>query len=393
MQCSLCSVRAPEYCGQCVSATLMDGYGQVEKIRRMKEELATALEPFLPSPSSPTSAASTRVKIQEQEGKNARLRARIQSARKANAVAKVAHSRTRRALSQRAQGVASAWDALTTLSVSSAPLLEEKIDAADEERGRTRGALAQARRELVVELVSILPLNPLDESTMSMAGIPFPSSSPIGPWEMEEEAFDAAMGYACQLLNLLARYLGVVLPYPAIPFGSKSLIAYSSVGPWLSLFRSRKEFGDDHQLDALLAGVPSLARRSADLILDPVEALALFKYNVAVLVAAAAGIPSSLTRDFHFPLANLLRALRSPYLGLSSHAFHVFPPADFERIFTTLPPLVYLQSRDKQLSFLQRLAANHVASRAIQSRSAAGSTHDASPTDDATTDDADWEFV
>ena len=70
--------------------------------------------------------------------------------------------------------------------------------------------------------------------------IPLTPNDPAPPWtlpnhkEVTEEAIATALGYAAQVLQILAAYLGKLLVYPVTCIGSRSLIRdgiSSMVGP------------------------------------------------------------------------------------------------------------------------------------------------------------------
>jgi len=59
------------------------------------------------------------------------------------------------------------------------------------------------------------------EGKISVRGIILPNSDFTG---CDEEVVSTALGYVCHMLDLVSRWLEVPMPYPLIPFGSRSLI-------------------------------------------------------------------------------------------------------------------------------------------------------------------------
>ncbi|KAF8338193.1 UV radiation resistance protein and autophagy-related subunit 14-domain-containing protein [Cantharellus anzutake] len=107
-----------------------------------------------------------------------------------------------------------------------------------EVRFSSQEATLQAKRETVVRsLECIFPIEPTSPSTdllFTIVGVPLPIPSnpadPAPPFhiptrpDVNEDTTASALGYAAQVVSLLASYLGHILPYPITCAGSRSLI-------------------------------------------------------------------------------------------------------------------------------------------------------------------------
>ena len=112
--------------------------------------------------------------------------------------------------------------------------------------GSVRVSLAQRRANLVSELSTIFPIEPVqtpsthpgkqqiaakpiggDLLLFSICGIPLPNSSALsGPAAApnDEDSISSALGYVAQVVNILAAYLGIPLYYPLRCIGSRSFV-------------------------------------------------------------------------------------------------------------------------------------------------------------------------
>ncbi len=101
-----------------------------------------------------------------------------------------------------------------------------------------RRASLQTRRAIIIRtLERIFPIEPTSPSTdllFTIAGVPLPiPSNPTDPApplhapkhpDVNEDSTASALGYAAQVVSLLASYLGHILPYPITCANSRSLI-------------------------------------------------------------------------------------------------------------------------------------------------------------------------
>ncbi len=95
-------------------------------------------------------------------------------------------------------------------------LEEEKKKLGDEIRGQ--------RRRLCEELMIIFPMEPTPKSLVfTICGLVLPNSTYEAP-DVDEDGIAAALGHTALLVSHLAVYLGIHLPYPTQPFGSRSVI-------------------------------------------------------------------------------------------------------------------------------------------------------------------------
>ncbi|GAA5823932.1 hypothetical protein JCM11251_003350 [Rhodosporidiobolus azoricus] len=104
---------------------------------------------------------------------------------------------------------------------------------ADDRAFAKLAASAQSRRTYLITLVSsIFPIEPVFQSASSpspppllftICSIPLPNSSFPPPYD-DDDLLSSALGYAAQLTQMLAAYLGVPLCYPIKCCGSRSTI-------------------------------------------------------------------------------------------------------------------------------------------------------------------------
>ena len=99
-------------------------------------------------------------------------------------------------------------------------------------------ASLQTRRAIIIRsLERIFPIEPTSPSTdllFTIVGVPLPiPSNPTDPApplhdpkhpDVNEDSTASALGYAAQVVNLLAFYLGHILPYPMTCANSRSLV-------------------------------------------------------------------------------------------------------------------------------------------------------------------------
>jgi len=87
----------------------------------------------------------------------------------------------------------------------------------------TTSNLCTRQKELVADLLTIFPIEPIHTETFSfkILGVPLPNSVFTG---CDDEKVATALGFTCHLINMLAYYLGVPLRFPMIPMSSRSTI-------------------------------------------------------------------------------------------------------------------------------------------------------------------------
>ncbi|KAF9105516.1 hypothetical protein BGX29_012092 [Mortierella sp. GBA35] len=92
------------------------------------------------------------------------------------------------------------------------------------------------RTELIATLFTIFPITESegDPNLLMICKVPLPNSVYNG---MDEDAVSIALGFACQLVAMLAHYLNVPLRYPLTPMGSRAFV----IDP-VSLLVGPKEF-------------------------------------------------------------------------------------------------------------------------------------------------------
>ncbi|CAI2179646.1 2858_t:CDS:10 [Funneliformis geosporum] len=87
----------------------------------------------------------------------------------------------------------------------------------------TTSKLCVRQRELVADLLTIYPIDPIDAKTFSfkILGVPLPNSVFTG---CDDEQVATALGFTCHLTYMLAYYLCVPIRFPMIPMSSRSTI-------------------------------------------------------------------------------------------------------------------------------------------------------------------------
>ncbi|RHZ84926.1 hypothetical protein Glove_74g133 [Diversispora epigaea] len=87
----------------------------------------------------------------------------------------------------------------------------------------TSSKLYVRQRELITDLLTIYPIEPIQSEALSfkILGVSLPNSVFTG---CNEEHVGTALGFTCHLIQMLAYYLGVPLKFPMTPMSSKSLI-------------------------------------------------------------------------------------------------------------------------------------------------------------------------
>ncbi|KNC48752.1 uncharacterized protein AMSG_00529 [Thecamonas trahens ATCC 50062] len=387
------------YCGRCVGEARAEASARVAASEAVAKRLRSAVEPLVAAASG---RARWEARVDKARDRVARLKLAVAAKRQASRRQVKANKEASKALAKRRKALAKRRARLATAMEKWDGLVERWDDEHGSELPEVQASLIESRRALVVELLSVLPLNPIDEHAHELAGLAMADDSTSRPAvhdrlhgrassqapphllveSLTDEEFDAIMATLVRLLSLVESYLGVALPYPIVHHGSRSLIGYTPVGPWITLFRNAATFGDDDETEATLAGLPVALRSAAGLIYDWEEGLALLNYNIAVVAAASAGLPTKV-RELDSPLRNLLQALRSPYVGAQSMAYTMFG-SEAEEVYA-LPWLGYHSMTTNQFERLQRALQAHLAAAARAG--GRGRSGDGSGGDD------EWELV
>lgn len=106
---------------------------------------------------------------------------------------------------------------------------QKDVDSAQEALTKCRSLQEAAttsirgqRRRICEELSAIFPIESTDHPLLfTICGIPLPNTSYE---DMDEDTISAALGYVARVVDMLQYYLGVPLPYPIEPYGSRSII-------------------------------------------------------------------------------------------------------------------------------------------------------------------------
>ncbi|CAG8528932.1 4624_t:CDS:2 [Diversispora eburnea] len=98
-----------------------------------------------------------------------------------------------------------------------------RVDVNSEALYITSSKLYVRQRELVTDLLTIYPIEPIQSETLSfkILGVSLPNSVFTG---CNEELVGTALGFTCHLIQMLSYYLGVPLKFPMTPMSSRSLI-------------------------------------------------------------------------------------------------------------------------------------------------------------------------
>jgi hypothetical protein len=95
-----------------------------------------------------------------------------------------------------------------------------------------RLSFAQRRAFLISELAIVFPIEPVDAACLlfSICDIPLPNSNfestrhVSSTYKYDEEHIASALGYAAQVVHILAAYLAIPLHYPIKCIGSRSVV-------------------------------------------------------------------------------------------------------------------------------------------------------------------------
>ena len=92
---------------------------------------------------------------------------------------------------------------------------------------RLTKAQSVRRTTIITTLASLFPIEPFDVLGTSLLftihSLPLPNST-YTPLSLADESIPSALGYAAQVVNTLAAYMGVPLHYPIQCLGSRSAI-------------------------------------------------------------------------------------------------------------------------------------------------------------------------
>jgi hypothetical protein len=113
----------------------------------------------------------------------------------------------------------------------------DKLYSSQDLLSTTKETIRGQRRRICEDLTHIFDITPIPLGpplSFQICGVPLPNTSYEqslvrgggggGSDQISEDAISAALGYVAQLVNALQFYLGVAIPYPITPFGSRSSI-------------------------------------------------------------------------------------------------------------------------------------------------------------------------
>jgi len=162
-----------------------------------------------------------------------------------------------------------------------AGLLDQRTELA-----LVRSQTASKRKELIFELLTILPILPVNDQQCRVINIVLPNSGDYSG--VPRLVLAAALGYVVHIVDMIAGYLGIVLPFQMESRGSQSLIYKEGSSTKYPLYSQNNE----RELRA---------------------AITALNINIAYLCASQGFQPSK--HQVPQTLLNLRRLLQSPSLG------------------------------------------------------------------------------
>ena len=160
----------------------------------------------------------------------------------------------------------------------------------------TREDIHQQRRRICEGLLATFSIEPTSQSLLfKICGLPLPNSSYDGA---DEDVISAALGLVAQLTNALQYYLGVPLPYPITPYGSRSIVhdpisILSDNQRIFPLFsKGTIAFRFDYGVFLLNKNIECLAESQGLKVVDIRQTLPNLKYLLYVCSAGQAELPA-----------------------------------------------------------------------------------------------------
>lgn len=152
------------------------------------------------------------------------------------------------------------------------------------------------RRRICEELMQIFPIEPTTRSlTFTVRGLLLPNTSFD---DSDEDVIAAALGYVARLVDMLQYYLSLSVPYPIVPYGSRSLIrdeisTLSDTQRTFPLYgKGAVRFRFEYAVFLLNKDIECLAASQGLKLIDIRHTLPNLKYVLYVCSAGSAELPA-----------------------------------------------------------------------------------------------------
>lgn len=173
---------------------------------------------------------------------------------------------------------------------------QHKLSSSRSLHDTTKAETHQQRRRICEELLATFPIESTKHALMfKICGLTLPNST----YEhSDEDVISAALGHVAQLTNALQYYLGVSLPYPITPYGSRSLIhdPISILADGQRIFplfsKGTIAFRFDYGVFLLNKNIECLAESQGLKIVDIRQTLPNLKYLLYVCSAGSEELPA-----------------------------------------------------------------------------------------------------
>jgi hypothetical protein len=172
----------------------------------------------------------------------------------------------------------------------------EKLRQCQDLVQKTTEEIHGQRRRICEELLHIFPIEPTTQPLLfTINGLPLPNSSYD---DSDEDMVGAALGYAAGLVDLLQYYLAVPLPYPVVPYGSRSIIQdqistlAGSQRTFPLYIKGTIRFRFDYGVFLLNKNIECLAESQGLKVIDIRHTLPNLKYLLYVCSAGSSELPA-----------------------------------------------------------------------------------------------------
>lgn len=155
------------------------------------------------------------------------------------------------------------------------------------------------RRRICEELLKIFPIEPTTQPLLfTICGLALPNTSFEDSGADADDVYSAALGLVARLVDMLQYYLSVALPYPATPYGSRSIVRDNistlqdsqRVFPLYTKGAVRYRF--DYAVFLLNKNIECLAESQGLKVIDIRHTLPNLKYVLYVCSAGAGELPA-----------------------------------------------------------------------------------------------------
>jgi hypothetical protein len=192
--------------------------------------------------------------------------------------------------------------------------LEQTLDFEFLQKSNTEQIHGQ-RRRICEELLQIFPIEPTSRSLIfTICDLLLPNTSFD---DADEDVVAAALGYVARLVDMLQYYLSVPLPYPVVPYGSRSIIRdeISTLADSQRTFplygKGTVSFRFEYAVFLLNKDIECLAESQGLKLIDIRHTLPNLKYVLYVCSAGTAELPARKAGGIRGLLAGRLTPLPS----------------------------------------------------------------------------------